>query len=79
MKTIYHENVATIGNRVILPGTISVNVYGNFCGCIVDRKGSLFVIILGTMSISKSYINIALIVELIIWFTTIMLIFLKGE
>ena len=32
MKTIYHVNVATIGNSVIFPGTMSVIVFGYFGG-----------------------------------------------
>ena len=43
MKTIYHVNVATIGNSVIFPGTMSVIVFGYFW-FLVDRKGSLFVL-----------------------------------
>src|SRR5699024_5160801 len=43
MTTIYHVNVATIGNSVIFPGTMSVIVFGYFGGFLVDRKGSLFV------------------------------------
>ena len=49
MKTIYHVNVATIGNSVIFPGTMSVIVFGYFGGFLVDRKGSLFVFILGSL------------------------------
>src|SRR5699024_1128079 len=59
MKTIYHVNVATIGNSVIFPGTMSVIVFGYFGGFLVDRKGSLFVFILGSLSISISFLTIA--------------------
>ena len=54
MKTIYHVNVATIGNSVIFPGTMSVIVLVILV-VLVDRKGSLFVFILGSLSISISF------------------------
>src|SRR5699024_6164073 len=46
IKTIYHVNVATIGNSVIFPGTLIVIVLGYYVGCLVIRNGSLFVFIL---------------------------------
>ena len=75
MKTIYHVNVATIGNSVIFPGTMSVIVFGGF---LVDRKGSLFVFILGSLSISISFLTIAFFVEFSMWLTTFMFIFVMG-
>lgn len=70
MKTIYHVNVATIGNSVI--------VFGYFGGFLVDRKGSLFVFILGSLSISISFLTIAFFVEFSMWLTTFMFIFVMG-
>ncbi|HDK7598195.1 tetracycline efflux MFS transporter Tet(K) [Staphylococcus aureus] len=70
MKTIYHVNVATIGNSVIFPGTMSVIVFGYFGGFLVDRKGSL--------SISISFLTIAFFVEFSMWLTTFMFIFVMG-
>ncbi|MBJ8305266.1 tetracycline efflux MFS transporter Tet(K) [Staphylococcus pseudintermedius] len=78
MKTIYHVNVATIGNSVIFPGTMSVIVFGYFGGFLVDRKGSLFVFILGSLSISISFLTIAFFVEFSMWLTTFMFIFVMG-
>src|SRR5699024_12491594 len=78
MKTIYHVNVATIGNSVIFPGTMSVIVFGYFGGFLVDRKGSLFVFILGSLSISISLLTIAFFVEFSMWLTTFMFIFVIG-
>src|SRR5699024_9291021 len=48
MKTIYHVNVASIGNSVIFAGTISVIVFcfSYFISFLVDRKLSIFVFIL---------------------------------
>ena len=68
MKTIYHVNVATIGNIV----------FGYFGGFLVDRKGSLFVFILGSLSISISFLTIAFFVEFSMWLTTFMFIFVMG-
>src|SRR5699024_11423878 len=79
MKTIYHVNVATIGNSVIFPGTMSVIVIGYLGGFLVDRKGSLFVFILGSLSISISFLTIAFFVEINMCLTIfIFLCFMGG-
>ncbi|MDN8667285.1 hypothetical protein WFG24_13915, partial [Staphylococcus aureus] len=44
----------------------------------VDRKGSLFVFILGSLSISISFLTIAFFVEFSMWLTTFMFIFVMG-
>ncbi|MCT6644436.1 hypothetical protein N4304_13980, partial [Staphylococcus aureus] len=43
-----------------------------------DRKGSLFVFILGSLSISISFLTIAFFVEFSMWLTTFMFIFVMG-
>ncbi|MBR1372804.1 hypothetical protein C2E45_14345, partial [Staphylococcus aureus] len=63
---------------VIFPGTMSVIVFGYFGGFLVDRKGSLFVFILGSLSISISFLTIAFFVEFSMWLTTFMFIFVMG-
>src|SRR5699024_11875928 len=73
--TIYHVKVVTIGNSVIFHGTMSVIVFGYFVGFLVDRKGSLFVFILGSLSISISFLTIVFFVEFSMWLTTFMFIF----
>ncbi|MGS4132347.1 MFS transporter, partial [Staphylococcus pseudintermedius] len=45
---------------------------------LVDRKGSLFVFILGSLSISISFLTIAFFVEFSMWLTTFMFIFVMG-
>ncbi|WP_150857871.1 MFS transporter, partial [Staphylococcus aureus] len=60
------------------PGTMSVIVFGYFGGFLVDRKGSLFVFILGSLSISISFLTIAFFVEFSMWLTTFMFIFVMG-
>ncbi|HDJ1869538.1 TPA: MFS transporter, partial [Staphylococcus aureus] len=62
----------------IFPGTMSVIVFGYFGGFLVDRKGSLFVFILGSLSISISFLTIAFFVEFSMWLTTFMFIFVMG-
>ncbi|MEX6276915.1 MFS transporter, partial [Staphylococcus saprophyticus] len=47
-------------------------------GFLVDRKGSLFVFILGSLSISISFLTIAFFVEFSMWLTTFMFIFVMG-
>ncbi|HDA7658241.1 TPA: MFS transporter, partial [Staphylococcus aureus] len=59
-------------------GTMSVIVFGYFGGFLVDRKGSLFVFILGSLSISISFLTIAFFVEFSMWLTTFMFIFVMG-
>ncbi|MGI2323061.1 MFS transporter, partial [Staphylococcus cohnii] len=49
-----------------------------FGGFLVDRKGSLFVFILGSLSISISFLTIAFFVEFSMWLTTFMFIFVMG-
>ncbi len=44
----------------------------------MDRKGSLFVFILGSLSISISFLTIAFFVEFSMWLTTFMFIFVMG-
>src|SRR5699024_11396143 len=78
MKSIYYVNVAIICNSVIFPRTMSVIVFGYFGGFLVDRKGSLFVFILGSLSISISFLTIAFFVEFSMWLTTFMFIFVMG-
>ncbi|HDJ1897092.1 TPA: MFS transporter, partial [Staphylococcus aureus] len=56
----------------------SVIVFGYFGGFLVDRKGSLFVFILGSLSISISFLTIAFFVEFSMWLTTFMFIFVMG-
>ncbi|PTE60631.1 hypothetical protein BUY51_11525, partial [Staphylococcus epidermidis] len=58
--------------------TMSVIVFGYFGGFLVDRKGSLFVFILGSLSISISFLTIAFFVEFSMWLTTFMFIFVMG-
>ncbi|HGZ7547039.1 MFS transporter, partial [Staphylococcus pseudintermedius] len=55
-----------------------VIVFGYFGGFLVDRKGSLFVFILGSLSISISFLTIAFFVEFSMWLTTFMFIFVMG-
>ncbi|MBC8686487.1 MFS transporter, partial [Staphylococcus pseudintermedius] len=57
---------------------IQVIVFGYFGGFLVDRKGSLFVFILGSLSISISFLTIAFFVEFSMWLTTFMFIFVMG-
>jgi len=57
---------------------MSVIVFGYFGGFLVDRKGSLFVFILGSLSISISFLTIAFFVEFSMWLTTFMFIFVMG-
>src|SRR5699024_8215023 len=77
-ENYYHVNVATIGNSVIFPGTMSVIVFGYFGGFLVDRKGSFFVFIFRSLSISISFLTIAFFVEFSMWLTTFMFIFVMG-
>ena len=44
----------------------------------MDRDGSLFVFILGSLSISISFLTIAFFVEFSMWLTTFMFIFVMG-
>src|SRR5699024_4583364 len=67
MKTIYNVNVAKIGNSFIFPASMSVIVFGYFSSFLVDKKGSLFVFILGSLSISISFLTIAFFVEFSMW------------
>ncbi|MFW0761877.1 Tet(L)/Tet(K)/Tet(45) family tetracycline efflux MFS transporter [Staphylococcus cohnii] len=78
MKALYHINAATIGNNVILPGTISVIIFGYIGGYLVDKKGALFVFVIGSLFISISFLVIAFFVELNLWVTTISFIFVMG-
>ena len=57
---------------------MSVIVFGYFGGFLVYRKGSLFVFILGSLSISISFLTIAFFVEFSMWLTTFMFIFVMG-
>src|SRR5699024_2443443 len=77
MKTIYHVNVATIGNSVIFSGIMRVIVFV-FVGFLVDINGSLFFFILVSLSISISFLTIAFFVEFSMWLTTFMFIFVMG-
>src|SRR5699024_3355209 len=78
MKALYYINAATIGNNVILPGTISVIIFGYIGGYLVDKKGALFVFVIGSLFISISFLVIAFFVELNLWVTTISFIFVMG-
>src|SRR5699024_11240923 len=57
---------------------MSVIVFCIFGSYILDRKVSLFVFILGSLSISISFLTIAFFVEFSMWLTTFMFIFVMG-
>ena len=57
MKDVHHLSTAAIGSGIIFPGTMSVIIFGYIGGLLVDRKGSLYVLTIGSALLSFRLFN----------------------
>lgn len=78
MKDVYHLSTVAIGSGIIFPGAMSVIVFGYIGGLLVDKKGSLFVLTIGSAFLSISFIVAALFIETTPLLITIIVIFVFG-
>ena len=62
MKDVHHLSTAAIGSGIMFPGTMSVIIFGYIGGWLVDRKGSLYVLTIGIVLMSSSFLIAAFII-----------------
>ncbi|MEB8652332.1 Tet(L)/Tet(K)/Tet(45) family tetracycline efflux MFS transporter [Bacillus cereus] len=78
MRDVYQLSTATIGSGIILPGAMSVIVFGYIGGVLVNKKGSLFVLTTGVAFLSISFLVAALFIDTMPWVITIIVMFVFG-
>lgn len=78
MKDVHHLSTAAIGSGIIFPGTMSVIIFGYIGGLLVDRKGSLYVLTIGSALLSSGFLIAAFFIDAAPWIMTIIVIFVFG-
>lgn len=78
MKDVHQLSTAMIGSGIILPGTMSVILFGYLGGLLVDKKGVLFVLSIGATFLSVSFLIAAFLLEVTPWLMTILIVFVFG-
>lgn len=78
MRDLYQLSTLAIGNGIIFPGAVSLIIFGYFGGILVDKKGPIFVLTIGAMLLSISFLLAALFVETTPFLITILIIFIFG-
>lgn len=78
MKDVYHLSTVAIGSGIIFPGAISVIVFGYLGGVLVDKRGTLFVLTIGSAFLATSFIVAALYIETTPLLITIIVILVFG-
>lgn len=63
MKDVHHLSTAAIGSGIMFPGTMSVIIFGYIGGLLVDRKGSLYVLTIGIVLMSSSFLIAAFFID----------------
>src|SRR5699024_4294762 len=78
MKDVHQLSTAMIGSGSILPGTMSVILFGYHGGLLVDKNGVLFVLSIGaTLGLVRFFIAVCLL-EVAPWLMTILIVFVFG-
>lgn len=78
MKDVHHLSTTAIGSGIIFPGTMSVIIFGYIGGLLVDRKGSLYVLTIGSALLSSGFLIAAFFIDAAPWIMTIIVIFVFG-
>ncbi len=78
MKDVHHLSTAAIGSGIIFPGTMSVIIFGYIGGLLVDRKGSMYVLTIGSALLSSGFLIAAFFIDAAPWIMTIIVIFVFG-
>ncbi|MDU0157168.1 tetracycline efflux MFS transporter Tet(L) [Bacillus cabrialesii] len=78
MKDVHHLSTAAIGSGVIFPGTMSVIIFGYIGGLLVDRKGSLYVLTIGSALLFFGFLTAAFFIDAAPWIMTIIVVFVFG-
>ncbi|MGG3031220.1 tetracycline efflux MFS transporter Tet(L) [Bacillus stercoris] len=78
MKDVHHLSTAAIGSGIIFPGTMSVIIFGYIGGLLVDRKGSLYVLTIGSALLSFGFLIGAFFIDAAPWIMTIIVVFVFG-
>lgn len=78
MKDVHHLSTAAIGSGVIFPGTMSVIIFGYIGGWLVDRKGSLYVLTIGSALLFFGFLIAAIFIDAAPWIMTIIVVFVFG-
>ena len=78
MKDVHHLSTAAIGSGIIFPGTMSVIIFGYIGGLLVDLKGSLYVLTIGSALLSSGFLIAAFFIDAAPWIMTIIVIFVFG-
>lgn len=78
MKDVHHLSTAAIGSGIMFPGTMSVIIFGYIGGWLVDRKGSLYVLTIGIVLMSSSFLIAAFFIDATPWLMTVIIVFVFG-
>nr|WP_211484925.1 Tet(L)/Tet(K)/Tet(45) family tetracycline efflux MFS transporter [Bacillus velezensis] len=78
MKDVHHLSTAAIGSGIMFPGTMSVIIFGYIGGLLVDRKGSLYVLTIGIVLMSSSFLIAAFFIDAAPWLMTVITVFVFG-
>ncbi|AIW30608.1 MULTISPECIES: Tet(L)/Tet(K)/Tet(45) family tetracycline efflux MFS transporter [Bacillus] len=78
MKDVHHLSTAAIGSGIMFPGTMSVIIFGYIGGWLVDRKGSLYVLTIGIVLMSSSFLIAAFFIDAAPWLMTVIIVFVFG-
>nr|WP_269784237.1 Tet(L)/Tet(K)/Tet(45) family tetracycline efflux MFS transporter [Bacillus velezensis] len=78
MKDVHHLSTAAIGSGIMFPGTMSVIIFGYIGGLLVDRKGSLYVLTIGIVLMSSSFLIAAFFIDAAPWLMTVIIVFVFG-
>ncbi|PEA52593.1 tetracycline resistance MFS efflux pump [Bacillus pseudomycoides] len=77
MRGVHQLSASKIG-WVIFPGTMSVMVFGTVGGSLVDKRGTTFVLWLGSFFILASFFILSLFADQTLWLVSGMLILMFG-
>src|SRR5699024_3216447 len=74
MKDIHQLSTDEIGSVIIFTGIMNVIILGYIGGILVDRRGPLYVLIIGVTFKSVSFLNASFLLETTSWFMTIIVV-----
>lgn len=79
VREIFQKSTDVIGVGVLLPGTISVVLFGMIGGLLVDKFGKRSTLYLGLAVMVTSLLLLSVFVDFSVWFVTVMTIFTFGS
>ncbi|MFD0710334.1 MFS transporter [Paenibacillus sp. GCM10027626] len=78
MRELHQLSTAAIGSGVLLPGTLSVILFGYIGGHMVDKKGSRTVLLTGAAAIVVALVSLAALMEWSPWIGSAALVVMFG-